>query len=224
MAKKKSKSIVKVEVSLPDRANAEAEFKRTIARLVEQKVSEAMSSGSDALFQPWFQPREIAYEIKRRQTVTEQHKWIEYFRKYGCIVCSPIARSHERPVYVDAEKFAELRKQGLDLRKIAKQLGVGYSTAQSFSKGNEGFERPKASRPEASEIGEGPAHRSLGLCTTCYRGIANRLEGILREHAPAHDRIQLNFMDSVRLAQEALAPSLEALSGPRGAGKKLTTT
>ena len=197
---------VQAEVVPRDREQAEAEFKRNVAQFIEQKIAEAMA-GSDAQFQPWFQPREITDEIRRRQTVTQQQKWVNYFKKYGCIVCSPIARSHEHTGYViglDKEKIAELRKQGLSWPKVAKQIGVSETTIYKFRDGKH------VELPEAPEIGNGPAHLSLGMCTTCFRRVKTRLEATLRLHAPASHE-PMTFMDSVRLAREALAPSMAAL-------------
>ena len=63
------------------------DFKREVALFVEQQVSEALSHQSDRVFQPFFQTREIAHEIKRRQTVGEQNKFPNAFKKYGCLSC-----------------------------------------------------------------------------------------------------------------------------------------
>jgi DNA-binding XRE family transcriptional regulator len=193
---------VQAKVVPRDRGQDEAEFKTKVAQFIEQKIAEAMANGSDAQFQPWFQPQEIAYEIKRRQTVTEQQKWVLYFKDWGCIVCSPIAgRVHKHVIDLDNEKIAELRKQGLSWPNVAKQIGVSETTIYKFRNGE---------RPEAPEIGNSQ-HRSLGMCTTCYQRVANRLESTLQKHAPAPSRIEPTFVDSVRLAREALAPSLAAL-------------
>jgi Homeodomain-like domain-containing protein len=223
MSRKNKSSIVRskavqAEVVPRDREQQAAEFKRNVAQFIEQKIAEAMA-GSDAQFQPWFQPREITDEIRRRQTVTQQQKWVNYFKKYGCLVCSPIARrdgpadgtSNGCVIDLDKKKIAELRKQGLSWPKVAKQIGVSETTIYKFRDGKH------VERPEAPEIGNSQ-HRSLSLCTTCYQRIANRLNGSLRENAPPSDRIEpLTFMDSARLAREALAPAATSLAkGRRG--------
>jgi hypothetical protein len=165
------------ELLPPDRGRRAEQFKRMVADLIDKQVSEALASNSDALFQPWFQLRKVAYEIKRKQTVTEQRKWTEYFKKYGCIVCSPNARTnYGHAIATDKEKIAELRKQGLSWEEIAKEFGVGHNTLYKFrardrsrKDGGKRFERP-----EAPEIGNGLGHRSLSLCTDCYQRIASR--------------------------------------------------
>jgi len=42
----------------------------------------------DALvFEPFFRSRQVAYELQRLQTVSEQRKFTIYFERYGCLVC-----------------------------------------------------------------------------------------------------------------------------------------
>lgn len=143
---RKSKSVC-VEIVPRERNQETTELKLMIAQMIEQKVAEA-TSGSDAIFQPFFQSHEIANEIKRRQTVQEQNKWVYYFEKHGCLVCQRSDR-----------------------------------------------------------------HQSLGMCLVCYGRTKQRLTQCLRDHAPAPDPSQPTFMDTVRMAQAALAPSLPALAG-----------
>src|SRR5262249_21964662 len=38
-------------------------------------------------FEPFFQTPEIATEIKRRQTVAQQHKFVWAYEDWGCLVC-----------------------------------------------------------------------------------------------------------------------------------------
>lgn len=71
------------------------DFKRMVAEFVEEQVRAAMSQGSDSTFQPFFQTREIAYEIKRRQTVTEQKKFGYAYEDWGCLVCGTKERRHQ---------------------------------------------------------------------------------------------------------------------------------
>jgi hypothetical protein len=62
------------------------QFQKAITRLVEQKVTEALS-GKDSVFQPWFGSQAVSAEIRKRQTVAEQQKFARYFEEYGCMVC-----------------------------------------------------------------------------------------------------------------------------------------
>jgi hypothetical protein len=160
MAKRNKTSIVRsravqAEVLPPDRGQKAAEFKRIVAQFIEREVAEAMS-GSDALFQPFFQTPEIAREIKRRQTVVEQNKYTYAYEEWGCLVCGD-------------------RERG---------------------------------------------HKSLSMCQRCFERTAHRLRSGMRKHAPVADTNQLNFMDSVRLAREALAPSVEALAVQNAKGRR----
>lgn len=56
-------------------------------RIVQQKVAEILAERDAAVFEPFFRSRQIAYELKRLQTVPEQRKWKVYFERYGCLIC-----------------------------------------------------------------------------------------------------------------------------------------
>ncbi len=151
MSSTKSKTaIIPAEIVPRNRDRVADEYRQMIARIVEEKVSEAMSHESDSIFQPWFQPRDISNEIRRRQTVTEQQKYSNYFADYGCFVC------------------------------------------------------------ETKDV----EYRSLGLCNRCYAVRSERMIASMRRHAPAPDQPQPTFMDTVKLARAALAPSV-AILGPK---------
>lgn len=81
-----------VEILGPEKRPV-ADFKRMIAEAVEKQVSEILS-GSGVDLEPWFRPRNVADEIKRRQTVTEQRKWTYYFEDWGCLVCGAKDAGH----------------------------------------------------------------------------------------------------------------------------------
>jgi hypothetical protein len=56
-------------------------------RLVQQKVAEIMAERDATVFEPFFRSRQIAYELKRLQTVPEQRNWSVYFERCGCLIC-----------------------------------------------------------------------------------------------------------------------------------------
>ena len=63
-------------------------------RLVQQKVAEIMAERDAVVFEPFFRSRQIAYELKRLQTVPEQRKWTVFFDRYGCMRCETRERIH----------------------------------------------------------------------------------------------------------------------------------
>ena len=93
MPKKPKPKRVEVLAPAPKVPGVE-DFKRIIAEAVERKVSEVLSSAGADL-EPWFQPKKVAYEIRKRQTVTEQRKWSYFFDDWGCVVCGTKDRAHE---------------------------------------------------------------------------------------------------------------------------------
>jgi hypothetical protein len=85
----------KTEVLPPARPAAVIpDVRAMLDRLVEEKVGELMSKGSEALFQPYFQSKRVVQEIRKQQTVSEQEKWSRYFKKWGCDVCKTKKRPH----------------------------------------------------------------------------------------------------------------------------------
>jgi hypothetical protein len=67
---------------------------KTLNRLVQEKVAEIMADRDTIVFEPFFRSRQVAYELKRLQTVPERHKWSVYFERYGCLICETHERIH----------------------------------------------------------------------------------------------------------------------------------
>lgn len=146
MPRKKTKP--EVELLPPSPTVSEAEFRRLLAEAIDRKVTEAMSGSLGAAFEPWFQPPEVMFEIKRRQSVIQQKKWAFYYSDHGCMICG----TKDRP------------------------------------------------------------HQSLGMCEACHSRIRHRLAVSIRKRTPAAQFEDRGFMDTVRMAREALAPSVKVLS------------
>jgi hypothetical protein len=68
--------------------------KAALDLLVQEKVAEIMAERDAMVFEPFFRSRQIAYELKRLQTVPEQRKWSVSFERYGCMVCETKDRIH----------------------------------------------------------------------------------------------------------------------------------
>jgi hypothetical protein len=121
-------------------AQTHLDLKSMIAQMVEEGVREAIS-GKGAELQPFFGSKEVAYEIKRRQTVHEQNKFTYFYEDWGCMIC-------------------------------------GSRKAR---------------------------HYGCGMCNPCYSRVKARLARSLRKHQPPKGSIQPTFVDTLQLAQEALA-------------------
>src|SRR5215471_1680330 len=63
-------------------------------RLVKQRVAEILHARDEFMFEPFFRSRQIAYELKRLQTVKEQEKWQVYYQRFGCLRCDTTERIH----------------------------------------------------------------------------------------------------------------------------------
>jgi hypothetical protein len=63
-------------------------------------------------------------------------------------------------------------------------------------------------------------HSSCGMCASCYTRVKYRIRAGVQKRQPPQDSIQPTFMDTVRLAREALAPSITVLSPRDTKGRK----
>jgi len=155
---KRNKTMVPIPAEIMPRGREAiaSEYKAMIAKIVEEKVLEALTHPTDSDFQPFFQPRHIANEIKRRQTVQEQHKFSYAYNDWGCLVCG----TKDRP------------------------------------------------------------YQSLWMCKGCYSVAHHRLLASIRKHSPGQDEPRPTFVDTVKLARAALAPSIETLA--KGSAEKMS--
>ncbi len=55
--------------------------------LVQKRVAEIVTARDDFVFEPFFRSRQVAYELKRLQTVPERKKWGIFFERHGCLSC-----------------------------------------------------------------------------------------------------------------------------------------
>jgi hypothetical protein len=68
--------------------------KAILDRLVQQKVAEIMAEREATAFEPFFRSRQIAFEIRRLQTVPEQESWHVFFDRHGCLYCHSKEKGH----------------------------------------------------------------------------------------------------------------------------------
>lgn len=68
--------------------------KSELDRLVKEKVAEIMAERDALIFEPFFRSRQIAYELRRLQTIPEQRKWSVRFERMGCLICQTRDQIH----------------------------------------------------------------------------------------------------------------------------------
>jgi hypothetical protein len=68
--------------------------KALLDRIVTQRVAEIMAEKEAATLEPFFRSRQIAFEIRRLQTVPEQESWHVFFERHGCLYCHSKERIH----------------------------------------------------------------------------------------------------------------------------------
>ncbi len=91
---RKAKKSVQIEVLAPAQPSNEA--MAMIAKLVEQKVNEALSGKSDdSIFEPFYQGKSVANRMKGQMSVSGQRKFAAYFEKWGCMRCETKQTGHK---------------------------------------------------------------------------------------------------------------------------------
>ena len=68
----------------------EAEVQRRAVEMAAQIVAQK----EQFMFEPFFRSRQVAYELKRLQTVPEQQTWRIYNQRFGCLICETMERIH----------------------------------------------------------------------------------------------------------------------------------
>jgi hypothetical protein len=68
----------------------------TIQKLVVQQVAEILAKSDSAVFEPFFRARQVAYELRRLQSIPEQRVHSLRFERLGCMICRG-GRGADRP-------------------------------------------------------------------------------------------------------------------------------
>jgi hypothetical protein len=59
----------------------------TIEKLVERQVAEMLTKSETAVFEPFFRNRQVAYALRRLQSIPEQRVHALRYERLGCMVC-----------------------------------------------------------------------------------------------------------------------------------------
>ena len=65
-----------------------------LAKLVIEKVNEALARSGDSIFEPFFQPQAVAAQMRKQMTVPQQEKFAAYYEKWGCLRCDTKKTNH----------------------------------------------------------------------------------------------------------------------------------
>jgi hypothetical protein len=66
----------------------------TLNALVQKQVAEILARHDEAVFEPRFRDRQVAYALRRMQTVSEQRVAQTYYERFGCEKCETSDRPH----------------------------------------------------------------------------------------------------------------------------------
>jgi hypothetical protein len=94
--KRQSEAVAAIEVLRP--GEIERRRERTdleiLDAIVQKRVAETLAARDELIFEPFFRSRQVAFELKRLQTVPERKKWSVYFDRHGCLACQRKDQSH----------------------------------------------------------------------------------------------------------------------------------
>jgi hypothetical protein len=56
--------------------------------------AEMVTDAKSSVLEPFFQSRQISYQMLREQDVVQQKKWHYYWKKWGCLICGQKDRGY----------------------------------------------------------------------------------------------------------------------------------
>jgi hypothetical protein len=66
----------------------------TVEEIVKRQVAEMLTKSETAVFEPFFRSRQVAYELRRLQSIPEQRVHAVRFERFGCMVCKREDKGH----------------------------------------------------------------------------------------------------------------------------------
>jgi hypothetical protein len=127
---------------------------KTLNLLVQTKVAEIMAERDAIVFEPFFRSRQIAYELKRLQTVPEQMKWRTFFERYGCLLCETRKRIH-----VGNGMCARCYQNTFNTLKQIIREGIAGETARPSSRASRALLMDSPQAPGLVKMNGGGLHR-----------------------------------------------------------------
>jgi hypothetical protein len=65
-----------------------------IRKLALEMAAQIIAEKEQAIWEPYFRSRQVAYELKRLQNVSDQNSWKIYYLRFGCMICETTERVH----------------------------------------------------------------------------------------------------------------------------------
>src|SRR3954471_2141556 len=85
----------KMEVLPPPQELARIpDMQAEINRRAVEMAAQIVAQKEQFMFEPFFRSRQVAYELKRLQTVSEQRTWKIFHQRFGCLICESMERIH----------------------------------------------------------------------------------------------------------------------------------
>ena len=179
------------ELSLPTGLSLmEAE----VDRRVDIRVAKIMAHRDD--FQPYFQSRRVAQELKKLQSVPEQRSWALVYEQWGCTHCRSKKRPHSscgmcgpcKTTWLYRKKAAERELSGEKEHPIPRKCdGCGRRfPAMTDAKWESVYEQHEVSRHHNRKVlypAEGAVARACSICAKDFRPMPGpQWEYVRRKH------------------------------------------
>ncbi len=146
-----------------------------VNRLVDIRVAEALARRDD--WQPYFQSRRVAQELRRIQSVPEQRLWSLVYERWGCTHCDTKERPHAScgmcgpcRIKIGCRREAMRREQSGEkehpVPRVCEDCGRRFP-AMTDTKWESVYEQHKISRKHNRKVlhpAEGAVARSCALC------------------------------------------------------------
>src|SRR5580704_8964716 len=66
----------------------------TVEEMVARQVAEMLTKSETAIFEPFFRNRQVAYALRRLQSIPEQRVHALRYERLGCMVCKRDDKPH----------------------------------------------------------------------------------------------------------------------------------
>ena len=170
-----------------------------VNRLVDIRVAEVLASRDE--FQPYFQSRRVAQELKKLQSVPQQRSWSLVYEHWGCSHCDTKERPHAgcgmcRPYYTKwlyRKKAAERELSGEKERPIPRKCdGCGRRfPPMTDDKWESVYEQHEVSKHHNRKAlcPAGATARSCDICVKDFRPMSDAQWGYVRKK---HERGEIH--------------------------------
>jgi hypothetical protein len=118
---------VHAELILSPAMQAQTQVDRaTVEEMVARQVAEMLTKSATAIFEPFFRNRQVAYALRRLQSIPEQRVHAVRYEQGGCMVCKRSDTPHGGLGMCTRCYCREFQVRTRILRKLIEESDSGY--------------------------------------------------------------------------------------------------